>query len=138
MVAEGKKTTQVFISHALSDVAVARAIAAELDKAGFDAWFLDSVLPADNILLELGKALEESDAMVVLVSPEAVKSSNLNFELGYALGASRFRQRVIPVIVRPTKQVPWILAQFQSLKLDKNPASTGRRVAKRLRQLTEG
>jgi hypothetical protein len=135
MVAEARKTGRVFISHAMSDVSVARAIAAELDEAGFGAWFLDSVLPADNVLLELGKALEESDALVVLVSPDAVRSPNLNFELGYALGADRFRQRVIPVIVRPTKHIPWILAHFQSLKLDKNPARTGKQVARRLREL---
>lgn len=139
MVAAGKRTVRVFISHAMSDVDVARAIAAELSKAGFGTWFLESVLPADNVLLKLGKALEESDAMVVLLSPEAVKSPNLTFELGFALGTNRFRDRVIPVIVRPTKGVPWILGQFPAVKLDdKHPARAGKQVAQRLRQAAEG
>lgn len=139
MVAAAKKTVRVFISHAMSDVDVARAIAEELSKAGFGAWFLESVLPADNVLLKLGEALEDSDAMVVLVSPDAVKSPNLTFELGFVLGTDRFRDRVIPVIVRPTKHVPWILSQFPSVKLDdKHPARAGRQVAQRLRQVAQG
>ena len=60
---------------------------------------------------EIGKALERSDAMVVLLTPEAADSPYVRSEIDYALSNPRFRDRVIPVIVRPT-QVPWILEKL--------------------------
>jgi len=76
----------------------------------------DELLPGENPWLTIGKALEDSHALVVLLSPESVKSELLNSELEYALGNENFRDRVFPVLVRPTKQIPWILKSLKYTK----------------------
>jgi hypothetical protein len=61
---------QVFISHSSKDTPVARQLARRLSKAGLKAWFAeDEILPGDNWAKKIGEALEESDLMVVLVTP---------------------------------------------------------------------
>jgi hypothetical protein len=117
----------------MQDREFARGIAEELSKAGFQTWSMDEVLPGDNVFLKLGNALEKADALVVLLSPQAVQSPNLSFEIGYAIRSERFEDRVIPVLVRPTEQIPWILEQFQTMA-GKNPRKVGKQVVERLRQ----
>ena len=56
--------------------------------------------------------------MVVLVSPEAMKSPMVRNQIQYALGSLRFENRLIPVIVRPTPDLPWILKRIPSINWD--------------------
>ncbi len=122
------KRRPVFISHASGDRAFAKDVASELAKAGLSPWFSDDLRPGDNVLLEMGRALESSDALVVLLSPEAAQSPNLTYEVGYAVGSERFANRVIPVMVRPTSEMPWILERFGII-----PGGTGaKRVAQQI------
>ena len=99
----------VFISYAHSDLAVARQVAAQLEDAGNKVWFADdAVFPGENLMLEVGKALEKSDAMVVLISPESMKSDWVRQDIKFALSAPQYRGRLIPVIVKPTGCPPWV------------------------------
>lgn len=105
---------QVFFSYNPADEEFARALAKEMSIRGLRAWMPSKeVLPGDNPWLKIGKALENSHALVVLLSPEAVKSEILNSELSYALGNLNFRGRVFPILVRPTNKIPWILKRFE-------------------------
>ena len=113
MVAKGSQSPKVFLSHSTADREVARSIGQELEDAGFEVLSVEGAMPGDNIHLQLGKALESADAMVVLLSPAAVRSPNMEIELGYALGSRRFAGRVVPVIVEDTEDIPWILRRFQ-------------------------
>ena len=111
---------KVFLSYAESDREVAREFAARLEKAGHDVWFADNELfPGENWALAAGKALNDSEAMVVLVSPRAMKTTALLQEIEFALGAPQYRGRLIPVIVKPTPEIPWILKKFPSVRVDK-------------------
>ncbi|MBL8829632.1 MAG: toll/interleukin-1 receptor domain-containing protein [Planctomycetaceae bacterium] len=93
---------------------MARQIAETIREAGFKVWDpLEDVSMGDNWAIEIGKALAGSAAMVLLVSPDAVRSGNLNLELGFALEAEQFANRVIPVLVKETPDAPWILKKFQ-------------------------
>lgn len=104
---------QVFFSYSPADSHFARALSKELGGLGLRVWMShDQLLPGDNPWLKIGKALENSHAMVVLLSPEAVESELLNSELAYALGNLNFRGRVFPIVVRPTSNIPWILKKF--------------------------
>jgi hypothetical protein len=111
---------QVFFSYSPADEEFARALAKEMSNRGLRAWMPTSeVLPGDNPWLKIGKALENSHALVVLLSPESVKSELLNSELSYALGNLNFRGRVFPILARPTSKIPWILKQFQIFEAGK-------------------
>ena len=60
--------------------------------------------------------------MVVLLTPNSVHSSNLNYEVGYALGKADYKGRLIPVIAAPPEQlpkenIPWIFHKFKMIHL---------------------
>src|SRR5204863_7364456 len=74
-------------------------------------------LRGENVSLEVGKALERSEAIVMLLSPDAVESSNVRSEIAYALSSPKFEARIIPVVVKPTSGIPWFLQTFQMIRL---------------------
>jgi hypothetical protein len=119
---------QVFISYAQRDRQWAMQLSEQLGALGIRPW-LDSaeVFPGENWASAVGSALESSDALLVLVSPASADSEFVRREVQYALGSERFENRVIPVILEPTDQMPWILGRFQSVS--GSPAVTARKVA---------
>jgi hypothetical protein len=124
------KTMQVFLSYAAADRDVAGELAKGLQKLGYDVWYSDGRLyPGDNWPLEIGKALKESDAMVVLLSPESVRSESVNREIQFALSSQNYQRKLIPVLQRPTRGFPWILKRFHIIPAGKTPAETSRRIA---------
>jgi hypothetical protein len=120
---------QVFLSHVPSDRRWARELAQQLAAAGLKVFDpIDELFPGDNWSLKIGTALDESTAMVVLLSPEAVKSNWVLNEIQYALGSEKFQHRLIPVEVEPTEDFPWILRKMQWVR--GNPAEAGRQIVK--------
>ena len=76
---------KVFLSYAERDEKLAQSIRVELERGGFTAWDASTKLaPGDNWALEVGKALREADAMVVLLSPAALASDHVKREIGRA------------------------------------------------------
>jgi hypothetical protein len=101
---------KIFISYSHKDQKIAKELTSELAAAGMKVWLAeDEVLPGENFSLQVGKALEQSDAMVVLVSPDAIQSQSVRHEIAYALSSPKFEQRLVPVMVKPTKNIPWFL-----------------------------
>jgi hypothetical protein len=124
---------RVFLSHSEADKKWAEQLRAGLAEAGFEVWNPQSdALPGSNLHLELGKALERSDAMIVLLSPESVKSASVLSEIEYALSASQFRGRLISVLVKPTEEIPWILQKLSFIRATKDVPETVRRVVSAL------
>lgn len=119
---------QVFISHSHSDSPLAARVSEALRKAGLDVWNHDlDVLPGDNWAAEVARALDESEAMVVLVTPDALRSPYVRSEIGFALGSKNYDNRLIPVAVGgreqlPTREIPWIVRQLPWVELA-NPES---------------
>jgi len=129
---------QVFISHAQSDAELAKQISKYLETQGFQVFDpATEVAAGDNWHLEIGKALETSQAMVVLISPEATRSRAVQGEIEYALGSKQFKGRLIPVEVEPTQDVPWILRRLQWIRIQDSPAEAGQEVVKVLRAAGE-
>lgn len=125
---------QVFLSHVPSDGVWARELSQQLAAAGIRVVDpISELFPGDNWSLEIGKALDESEAMVVLISPEAVKSNWVLNEIQYALGSEKFQNRLIPVAVKPTEDFPWVLRRLQWV--GGNPAEAGQRIAKILEEV---
>ena len=72
-------------------------------------------------------------AVVVFISPEAVESRSVSREIEYALGAKHLRGRLIPVVLRPTKDAPWILQSLQPVRYE-GPSKTSQQIVEILSQ----
>jgi len=113
---------KVFISHAAADDDLARRVADSLKRSGFLVWDISDVLPGDNWGEKLAEALQGSDAMVVLLTPNSVRAANVTAEVGYALGQKRYKGRLIPVIAAspeqlPRDDIPWVLTRMKTVTL---------------------
>ena len=115
---------KVFISHAHSDAPLAQRIGSELSKRGLDVWDADrELLPGDNPANEISRALEESDAMVVLLTPAAIAAPHVMREMSFALGAKNFSNRLVPVAIGKSRdlavdRVPWIVRTLPWIELE--------------------
>ena len=115
---------RVFLSHAHSDAPLANRIASELSKNGIEVWDADrELLPGDNPASETARALAGSEAMVVLLTPSALNSLHVMREMSFALGAKKFKNRLIPVAIRssgdsPMEGVPWIVRKLPWVELE--------------------
>jgi len=114
---------KVFISHSHKDESLAKKIAVVLKNAGLDVWDDREILPGDNWADKISQALNESNAMVVLLTSESLKSRSVRHDIEFALGEQRFNNRLLPVIVGSAEdtlfeKMPWILGRLKSVKLD--------------------
>ena len=118
---------KVFLSHSSTyyrdDRDLIRKITDELKRAGMDVWD-DSVevLPGDNWAQVTSQALEESQAMVVLLTPESADSKWLHWDIEFALGNVAYKNRLIPVLIGdPNKfspeSIPWIFKHLKVINL---------------------
>ena len=114
---------KVFISHALKDKALAGKVAAILEEAGLDAWYDEhEIMPGENWADNISKALKESDAMVVLLTPHALESDVVSLGIEHALSEKAYKNRLIPVLVGEpedftSNKIPWILKRLKTIKL---------------------
>ena len=108
---------KVFLSHARKDGALANELAERLAKGGFKVWNPEEeIASGDNWAKKIGKALDDSDLMVILLTPKAMESDWLRQEIEFALGSKKYEGRVFTVFVGPGreahKDVPWILLKL--------------------------
>ena len=133
---------KVYLSHAHSDERLAARVSRILEDAGLQVWDATrEIMPGDNWAATLGNALQESQAMVVLVTPDAMRSNWVRWEIEYALGQIRFRERLIPVVAGDPddlekEDVPWILRRLKVINLTDGSEEEGiREVARTLLQV---
>jgi len=132
---------KVFLSHAQKDEDLAHNLAKRLSHGGFDVWSAeDQIAPGENWAKKIGKALEDSELMVILLTPGAIESSSLRRDVEFAIGDKKFADRVFSVYVGPTleagKDVPWILMRLPHMQV-KSPRSM-EAVAKEIRSQFNG
>jgi hypothetical protein len=108
---------RIFLSHARKDDHLARDLGDRLARAGFAVWMSEEqITPGENWAKKLGKALDDSQFMVILLTPKALESDGLRQNIEFALGSKKYADRVFSVFVGPTleagKDVPWILLKL--------------------------
>ena len=115
---------KVFISHSFTDLSLARRVGDALRSSGIDAWDTSEVFPGDNWGEEVGRALREASAMIVLLTPDSVRSGNVVYDVSYAIGQLRFKGRVFSVLAAEPadhadtrSEPPWILKRFPIIQL---------------------
>lgn len=105
---------KIFLSHARKDDYLARELGQRLEREGFSVWISEEqISPGENWAKKVAKGLDESELMVILLTPNAFESDSLRWNLEFALGSKKYADRVFSVLVGPTmqagKDVPWIL-----------------------------
>jgi predicted nucleotide-binding protein len=116
---------RVFVSYSNSDQEYAAGIFREMATSGMSVWTDNELMVGSDWATEIEDALEESDVVVILVSPNSVASEWVNFELGFALSAAK---KVVPVLINdaelpgPLRSVSFIDAR------DMTPEEAGRRI----------
>jgi len=118
---------KVFLSYASEDRKVAGEIAEVLREEGHDVY------PAAHWPQSIRAALDRADAFVVLLSPAAVGSPYVSEEINHALGSERFENRMIPVVLNRSTQIPWILQTMQPIQA-KPPRTAAEMINKRLQR----
>lgn len=113
------ESARVFLSYAHGDRGAAEDIARALRSAEFAVWFDAWELEAgDSIAARVREGLSASDFLVVLLSPDSVKSRWVREEMTLAL-SRELRQRaitVVPTVLRDC-EVPVGLQHFLSVDL---------------------
>jgi hypothetical protein len=72
----------IFISHIENDAIVALEIAKGLENAGFKTWYYErDSLPGVSYLVQTCTAIEESQAVVVIISQASMKSKQMTVEI---------------------------------------------------------
>lgn len=117
---------KVFVSYSSKDEALASKLVESLEEAGLDAWYQKrEILPGDNWAEKISQGLKESNAMVVLLSREALESDSVQSSISYALSEKAFSNRLVPVIIEessdfPADRIPWIFKRLKTITLKKD------------------
>ncbi len=127
-------TSNVYLSYSAADEKVAAQIRRRLRDDGYDVFDpIADVRLGENWAEAISHGLEQARAMVVLLSPDSVKSPNVLHEIGFALGSKHFRGRVLPVVLKPTEEIPWFLRTIPDVRI--TAGDPGSQVAKVLKWL---
>src|SRR6476659_5638259 len=114
---------KVFISHTSQTNALAKAVQTVLKSYGFEVWDdQQDIFPGDNWAQKIGEALDQADAMVVLLTTDAIHSESVRQNINFALARKHFSNRLIPVFVGLEAQAvpnsfPWILHRLKGITL---------------------
>ncbi|MEE8163480.1 MAG: protein kinase, partial [Anaerolineae bacterium] len=72
----------LFISHVAEDSAMAMKIATTLENQGYSTWYYErDSLPGPAYLAQMGDAIDQSQAMVLIISPQSVGSNQVTTEV---------------------------------------------------------
>lgn len=118
---------QIFLSHEKNDEDInnlARALSIELQRRGYKVWSEKYVMPGEIWTNELKDALNKSDAMVALLDQYSFSSSYVRNELEHAFFDDKYKNRLLPVLIRETKsenfsQLPWFLKNLNYIEISK-------------------
>lgn len=127
---------RVFISHSASDDKFAGQVRDVLTSEGFDVWNPErDLLPGQNWLTETGRALERADAVVFLLSGDALQAPFAKREIQYVITHPKFENRVVTVrLGADMGKIPWILRNLSVINATPTDGTrAGREIALRLK-----
>lgn len=110
------KPREVFLSHASADRRASEKIVASLKGHGVGVWYSKTNLRGAQAWHdEIGKALARCDWLIVVLTPASVKSEWVKREVTFALIEKRYRQRIVPVLLKNCRhqKLSWTIAGMQ-------------------------
>ena len=97
---------QIFISYSRKDMGFARKLAGDLEKAGYDVWWdISDLRGGDDWVRVIPAAIESSQYVIIVLSPNSVESEWVRKEYTQALS---LRKKIIPIMLAAT-DVPFAL-----------------------------
>jgi CRP-like cAMP-binding protein len=103
---------KLFVSYSRRDLEFVMRLTADLEKHGIHTWIdMYNINPAESWTREIGRGLESSQAMLLILSPDALESKNVEDEWLYYLDIGK---PVIPVLYRDVT-MPYRLHKLQRL-----------------------
>ncbi len=112
---------QVFISYSRADKAFADQLRADLEKRGADVWIdVDDIPVGEKWSSAVQQGLDACTVMIVILSPEATASKNVEDEWQYFLDQDK---PLVPVLLRPTK-AHFQISRIQYIDFSQQPYRT--------------
>jgi hypothetical protein len=92
---------RIFISYSRQDREFARRLAKSLEELGADVWIdYEDISAGQKWSSAIQEGLDSSHGLLVLISPDAMSSSNVEDEWQYFIDSGR---PVIPILYKPAK-----------------------------------
>ena len=108
-------TTFISYSRANSDFAV--RLAKDLKASGHEVWLDQLDIPTGSRWDdELEKALRTCSTILIILSPESIKSQNVKDEIGYAIDTGK---HILPLMIKQC-EIPFRLRRFQYVDFTKD------------------
>ena len=124
----------LFISHSSGDAEAARDLRAGLEAAGYSCWMApDDVTGSDPWAEQILTAIQNSRAMLILISANANRSPHVSREVNLAIGRGR---PVLPIRIEniaPEASLEYLLSLMQ--RVDAFPLPIAPHLARILRRL---
>lgn len=108
--------TRLFLSHASKDRAFVLSLTRILKQNKLRFWYSAiDIRGARQWHDEIGRALEECNWFLVVLTPDALRSQWVKRELLFALDEDRYHERIIPLLYKRCKysRLSWTLPGFQ-------------------------
>lgn len=126
---------RVYISHSTDDRELLGELVKQLEAEGFDVFRDDQdIEPGENWAAKVAKAIESSQAMIVLLTENAASSPWVQHDIQYALTSLRYKNRLITLVVDKSAKIPWILKELPLIPVRrKDMTEAAKRAAEELR-----
>ena len=111
-----ERTRKVFLSHSSRNRSFVVRLTRVLERHKVPYWYSERhIAGAKQWHDEIGRALDECNWFLVVLTPHAVRSQWVKRELLFALNAARYNKRIVPLLLRPCKysRLSWTLPAFQ-------------------------
>ncbi|MEO1297677.1 MAG: TIR domain-containing protein, partial [Cyanobacteria bacterium J06636_16] len=113
--------TQVFLSYAEEDRAIAHQIRRHLNHQGITVWTAQGDIQSGvDFHIAIQQGVEEADNIVFVLSPDACMSEYCRFELELA---QQYHKRIVPLLIAPVQpqQLPAAVQTLQHIDLTQPP-----------------
>lgn len=112
----GTRPKEFFLSHTTPDRPFADRLVEVLRGQGIRVWYsVTNLVGAQQWHDEIGRALRRCDWFGVVISPAALKSKWLGWEVQYAVRSDRFSGKIVPILYQPcnAERISWVLPGLQ-------------------------
>ena len=107
----------IFVSYSKSDRDFVRRLSRDLKSAGAYLWIDELSIGGGELWVEtIEWALESCSSMLIVLSPEAIASQNVNDEISFALDEGK---RVVPLLLRKCR-IPFRLRRYHHINFSKD------------------
>lgn len=95
---------RVFVSHSHADDVFTARLVSDLRAAGIDVWVDVTDMDPGNFMTHIDDALARCDWLVLVLTPNAISSSFVRFEVSTAIGRvmKQYMRGVVPILAAPT------------------------------------